>query len=111
MLQAIATITVTVDSYVFTFTQEETTVAQRSGVPAIGTIGFELIGGVHDTSGLLDDNTASLSLAVTQIGLGVINLSETFVSPAVPPNIPEPASLAMLGVGLVGLGITRRRKT
>ena len=31
--------------------------------------------------------------------------------PTTPPSIPEPGTLALYGLGLAGLGVTRRRKT
>jgi hypothetical protein len=107
---SIPTETVTVDNFIFTFTQEETTVAKRSGNPAVGSVDFELVGMVTDTSGILGTNTASLQISAGQIDDGVVNLSGTLVAPSVPIRTPEPASLALLGAGLVALGVTRRRK-
>jgi PEP-CTERM motif len=43
------------------------------------------------------------------IGMLLDNVSLTSMS--VPTSIPEPGSLALLGLGLFGLGFTRRRKT
>lgn len=59
--------------------------------------------------------TASETWSLTQTG-GVgnaVSISATFNSPAAPPpSVPEPATLALLGAGLVGFaGIRRRRKT
>jgi hypothetical protein len=39
-----------------------------------------------------------------------ISMSGTFFAPLVPVTIPEPTTLALLGSGLAGLAIARRRK-
>ncbi|HEY6432024.1 MAG TPA: PEP-CTERM sorting domain-containing protein [Acetobacteraceae bacterium] len=108
VLVAIPTEHFVVDNFIFTFTQEEKTVATRGGSPPIGTVAFELLGMVHDSTGALNDNTASLQITAGQIGTGVVNLSATFAAPA-DPSVPEPNSLALLGAGLLGLALVRRR--
>ncbi len=110
-LVSIPTETVVVKNFTFTFTQEETTVATRTtGANPVGTVDFELLGTVVDTSHVLVANTAAFQVAIGQIGRGVVNLSGTIVSPAAPISTPEPASLALLGAGLIGLGISRRNR-
>jgi hypothetical protein len=74
-------------------------------------------------------NNASETISFTETGItdvddvfspGSFSVSATFASPASAPppspppppptNTPEPASMGVLGAGLVGLGVTRRRK-
>jgi hypothetical protein len=70
------------------------------GVLASGTI----IETVHTTGPVFDPTPVFYSAAYTQNGGPGQQINGSFndsTTPIIPPNIPEPASLALLGVGLV----------
>lgn len=72
------------------------------------------LGSFHDTAGVFDDASASLVITLNQncvVGGGCTDSgSATFATPPVAPPTPEPATMALSGAALVGLGFIGRRR-
>ncbi len=80
----------------------------NNGVLSFFVAGTYEVGADFANAGAIFSGDETYSLTQTN-GDGAISISGTFQSPEVPPSIPEPMTLSLLGAGLIGLGVMRRR--
>ncbi len=106
---AVTPFTVSFDGFVFNLTHEVVTAIHD------GNIGLAFIGTLTGApTGFTTGAPVDFSLGLTESGptgaIGVAYSIDTPINPFVAALVPEPATMAMFGIGLLGLLAVRRRR-
>jgi hypothetical protein len=106
--------TMDVGNLTITFTSISQVHITPTGSMVAGLISQQFNGTVTGDSSmgqLFLGQTASLSETCTQTSLQAsVSCTESFSTPGLPIDVPEPATLTFVGLGMAGLGLIGRRR-
>lgn len=75
------------------------------------TLTYNLVGGKTFADLLAELNNGGLEIGLHVQSIGTAGGSDGYLlTGSPPPSVPEPAALGLFGVGLIGLGLLRRRR-